>query len=461
VRALVPLTLLCTVASLPALVASAAPKPQNVLLVSIDSLRADRVGVYGNPRLTSPTLDRLANEGIRFAHASSPTSWTLPAHATLLSGRAQRSHQVITTADRLPPSVTLLPEVFARHGYETAGFYSGPFLHPAYGFGRGFERYVSCEGARTAHLDGEAAWENSHGDRTNGRIAEAFTAWLGARSARPFFAFVHMWDVHYDYIPPEPYASMFDPGYDGPLDGRDIAGRGFPLDAGPRDVRHLLALYDGEVRWTDATLARLLGALEDAGLLEHTLVVVTADHGEEFLEHGGKGHQRTLYDEVLHVPLVLWSERGLPSHLTISAPVSLTDVAPTILDLAGLPPLPDADGQSLVPMLHGDASGARPVFAALYNPRVGRLKLASVQAGRRKLIHASAGDTWQEFDLIADPGETHPLPVHDERLRAALAAYAAEARNALARRPDAGRRTTPADLPRQVREHLRALGYVE
>jgi len=429
---------------------SAAPaKARNVLLVSIDSLRADRLGCHGNPRAVSPTLDRLAAEGVRFERAMSPTSWTLPAHVTLLSGQSQRTHQVITTADRISSRTELLAEVFSRQGYETVGFYSGPFLHPAYGFDRGMGAYASCLSESTTGLQGKAAWKSSHRDRTNACVEEAFAAWVGRRSGRPFFAFVHLWDVHFDYIPPEPYASMFDPTYEGPLDGRDIAGHGFPLDAAPRDLAHLLALYDGELRYTDATIERLLAALQSKKLLGETLVVVTSDHGEEFLEHGGKTHQRTLWDEVLHVPLIFWSPGHLPEGQRVSEAVSLADVAPTIAELAGFEGPSRAEGRSLVTLIRGAGGTAAPVFAALYAAGVPRLKLVSLRAGDTKLIHDPRSGSWMEFDLARDPGEREPLEVGNDELRALLASYLAGESRALAGRdrgPPGG--ATPPGLRR-------------
>jgi arylsulfatase A-like enzyme/SAM-dependent methyltransferase len=439
-----------------------APVPRNVLLVSIDSLRADRVGAWGNPRAVSPTIDRLAAEGVRFARASSPTSWTLPAHVSLLTGLALRHHGTIQVDDRIDDAITRLPEVFADHGWETVGFYSGPLLDPAYGFARGFASYVDCESPETAAHRGILADEASHADRTNGRVAEAFEAWLGRHGTRPFFAFVHFWDVHYDYIPPEPYASMFDPGYTGRLDGRDILGAGFPLRASRRDVEHLLALYDGELRWTDDTLGRLLGMLAARGLLDDTLVVVAADHGDEFLEHGGKGHQTTLFEELVHVPLVLWAHAALPHGRRIDTPVSLVDVAPTILDVMHLPALPRTDGRSLVPLVRGEAAPPPPVVGALHNMITGALQYVSVRQGDVKLVYDAGAARWRRYDLARDPGEHAPgTPAPDEPLLAVADGELAAVNQALARRHDGGRPRNEEALPAALVERLRSLGYVQ
>ncbi len=428
----------------------------NVLLISIDSLRADRLGVYGNPRNTSPTIDRIAREGVRFSQALSPTSWTLPAHATLLTGLGQRRHRVVNVRHKLAEEVETLPEAFLAAGYETFGIFSGPFLHPVYGLGQGFERYASCMSKVEASPTSPQAWQQSHIDRTNPLVEKSFIEWLDSRSDRPFFAFVHMWDVHYDYLAPEPYYSMFDTGYAGKLDGRNIARKGFPVDATADDVDHLLSLYDAEIRYTDATLGKMLAALEAKGLLDNTVVVITADHGEEFLDHGAKGHQHTLFDELIRVPLVFWARGRLPRGVVIDEPVGLSDIAPTIAELAGIAGAPSVDGTSLVPFLRGDGPESRPVFSVLYEPLLPRIKLAAVRVGTQKLIYRESDKAWLSYDLAVDPGEQAPTEATLDALRSALTEYVAQSSAYLAEK-SAGEEA----LPRDVSERLRQLGYVE
>jgi len=431
----------------------------NILLISIDSLRADRLGVYGNTRDTSPTIDRLATEGVRFANAISPTSWTLPAHATLLSGLDQRHHQVINVGSHIAGEIDLLAEKFARAGYETIGLYSGPFLDPAYGFAQGFDEYVSCMSEATAKSEGPAAWTSSHSDQTNPKVESSFLAWLSRKGERPFFAFVHMWDVHYDYIPPPRYAAMFDVGYKGKLDGRDIVRRGFPLNATPSDVEFLLSLYDAEIRYTDDTLGHLIDALRERGLLENTAIVVTADHGEEFKDHGGKGHQHTLYEELIHVPLILWQPGRVPRGKVIEQPVSLTDVAPTILAIAGLEVPPGLDGQNLLPVLRGKVARFGTIISELYLPTLPVLTIASARAGSEKVILHPKGEKWEAYDLSADPRELHSLAA-SAPLRYELQRYVDGAKSFF---PEEGAKTpklAPEGLPDEVGERLRQLGYL-
>ncbi len=436
----------------------ASPRP-NVLLLSIDSLRADRLGVYGNERDTSPTIDRLAAQGVLFENTVSPTSWTLPAHVSLLTGLDQRSHRVVDVRDEMADELATLPEIFRRAGYETVGFYSGPFLHPHFGFAQGFDDYVSCMSESEGSPKDLETLHRAHRDETNPALRAHFGGWLERRRDRPFFAFVHMWDVHYDYIPPEPYYSMFDADYDGALDGRNIIGDGFPLDAAARDVEYLKSLYDGEIRYTDAVLRSMLDGLDARGLLDNTWIVITGDHGEEFVEHGLKGHQLTLYEEVVHVPLVIWS-RGLAAPAKrVAQPVALSDVAPTILEVVGLEVPAGLDGRSLVPLMQGRPFDRGPVFSELYIGR--KLIVAAARRGKRKLIYDAVGDRWAEYDLARDPREQSKLGVETPELKEMLAEYVNASRLALrsAKAPAAAK--ARADIPAGVAEKLRKLGYLD
>jgi arylsulfatase A-like enzyme len=456
----------CLLASLAA-ACDSAPRLQNVLLISVDSLRADRLGAYGNERPTTPTLDRLAREGVLFERAYSPTSWTLPSHATLLTGRDLLGHATMFQRDAIPAETLLLQEQFARAGFEVFGIFSGPFLHPHFGFGRGSRSYVSCQsdpGGESKEERRRAHWA-SHVDRTNPCIESTFARWVAERPQKPFFAFVHMWDVHFDYTPPEPYAEMFDTGYAGPLDGSKIVDAGFPLDAGASELRHLLALYDGEVRYTDETIGTMLEALDRAGALDRTLVVVTADHGEEFLEHGGKTHRRTVHVESVHVPLVFWAASGLARGHRVETAVSLADVAPTIDALFGIAPPAGIEGRSLVPALRGEPLPSRPVRSAHASQRPSGPRTIALRSEGRSLIH-SKPDEWVAYDLASDPAEQRPIALAAGADRAALEAFDAELQAFLEQRREARKAEVAAGKkrrgpPSDVKQRLRELGYVE
>lgn len=433
---------------------------RNVLLISIDSLRADHLGCYGSTRDTSPRLDALAAGGTRFAHVYAPSSWTLPSHATLLTGVSQRRHGAVTPRRRIAADLPTLATRFAAAGFRTRGVHSGPFLGSVYGFDRGFERYESCQshGEET----GLVANLRSHSDQTNPCLRKTFARWATeAKAGERHFWFVHMWDPHYDYIPPPRYVRRFDPDYRGRLDGRRIWREGFPDTASQRDVAHLLACYDGEIRYTDDTIAAMLEDLGRAGLLGHTLVVVTADHGDEFREHGGKGHLKTVFTEVLAVPLIL-AGPGVPRGRVVEAPVGLADVAPTMLALAGVPGA-DMDGESLVARMRGDAEPPRPVVSVLYDPgsrskTVPVTKAMSIRFPDVILVRPGFGAPWVAFDPIRDPLEQVPFPVRDP----ALLRRAEDALASVALPKDQGT-SALEDVPlsEHLEKQLRELGYVE
>jgi arylsulfatase A-like enzyme len=394
----------------------------NVLLISLDSTRRDLVSAYGavEPHApgipTSPNLDRLAAEGVLMRDAYATTSWTLPSHMTLLTGQPELVHAVEIDYLRPDPNRHTLPSVLAARGYATAGFYTGPYLDPRFGFAHGFERYEACFGpaltaatarmkdaearraAAEARRDAEAArgaYEEalaaereiddlSHRDVSSDMVVDrALDALERAHaSGRPFFVFAHFFDPHYDYIAPAEH-DRFDPGYDGPITGADFwidpaiatfaataSGRARVVD--DRGLEHVRALYAGEMHWTDAQVGRLLAKLDELGQAERTLVLVTSDHGDEFFEHDGLGHRRTLFEEVVRVPMILRMPGVLPAGAQVDGLVSNVDVFGTVLDLLGLPGVPGLRSSSMGPLIRGADDGARrAVFARLVANREG------------------------------------------------------------------------------------------
>jgi arylsulfatase A-like enzyme len=442
--------------------AAAAGHP-NILLVSIDSLRADHVHAYGYRRETTPALDALAAEGARFATAVAPTSWTLPSHLTLLTGLPPERHGVVADGQRLTARALFVSEVLWAAGYTTAGFVSAPYLDAAYGFAQGFDHYDDYTLAKRSFTD-------SHHGETGPVIAGLFAEWLAGWEAgggqRPFFAFLHLWDAHYDYTPPPPYDRLFDPDYTGDATADDFE-RNPRLHAGmdARDLAHVVALYDGEIRFVDATLARILDQLRGRGILDRTVVVVTADHGEEFFEHGRKGHKQALYDESILVPLVVRYPPRVPAATVVGEQVRLMDVPATILALAevaapatfaGRADGPTAAARDLTPWMTA-APGARPPALAAFADLVGDapVPLAAVRTAERKLIRERrAGGRDALYDLTTDAGEQSPLRAAPDS--AALGAELSEWRQAWS----SDRLATALALSDAQRERLRALGYL-
>ncbi|NOT31095.1 MAG: sulfatase, partial [Planctomycetes bacterium] len=470
-----------------------ADRRPNVLLISLDSVRRDMLGCYGakfGERSPSPNLDRLASEGVRIEDALSSTSWTLPAHATLFTGQPELVHGVEQDGQRLGDSFPTLAERLRAHGYRTAGVYSGPYLDPRFGLGRGFERYragygpelaAAAETARatlarvhaldgsTSRAHGHAAIEDnaraeralevaSHRDSSSRTVTELVLAELAADDGRPFFLFAHYFDAHFDYVPPPPFDRELDPGYAGSADGRDFVRRLAAPEASKGDTEHLRALHAGELAWIDSEIGRVLDELERRGLAENTLVVVVSDHGDEFLEHGGLGHRRTLYEEVVRVPVLLRWPTGLPAGETRSEPVGLSAVAPSVLALvAGKPEhaalLAPAAGEPVLARLVLSPTGERMKVRVLESFRRGDLKLL-----RERSLDPSRTETLRWIDLALHPDEPAQgwsTDFTDARAREALQSFRAEHAR-LARE----RREPPlAEKAEDLLAAFRGLGY--
>ena len=370
----------------------------------------------------------------------------------------------------LAPEFETLAERFAASGYRTAGFYAGPYLHEVFGLGQGFEVYRYCvedEGGLDPERRDE--WANdpdfhhaSHGGVTNDRVWDAASAWLEEHQREPFFLFLHFWDVHYDFTPPGEWATRFDPDYQGSVDGRDFAfDERIAPDMPARDLAHLVALYDGEIGWTDTFIGRLREALSQWQLADRTVIAITSDHGTEFFEHGWKGHRRTLYDEVLHVPFVLWYPSGLPAGSVVRDQTRSIDVAPTLCELAGIPAPAASLGASLV----GLARGGTIDFdnTAVSELATVGLELRSVRTERDKLVHdaRAGGDPARWFDLERDPRERRPLALDAGRgpeVQARFLRMIGVLEQAIATRPGGPVRL---ELPEDIREDLRGLGYLD
>ena len=418
-------------------------RSKGIVLISIDTLRRDHVGAYGYAPPTTPRLDGLARAGIVAEDAVSVSSWTLPSHLSMLSSVDPAVHGGTDMRHGDNGRTPLLPALLRDAGYATQAVTSHLYVSGVYGLDRGFDR-----------LD-------FHQDRRANDVASRAIDLVDRFGDRPFFLFLHFYDPHWHYDPPEGTRALFAKPYAGAITGRwgDFSTR--PASAvTPADLEHLLALYDGEIRFVDDEVGRVLDHLSARGALANTLVVVTSDHGEEFLEHGSWEHQKTLYEEVIRVPLVV-NGPGVTARRE-AAPVSLLDVAPTILAWAGVAAPASFQGRSL---LGGSPSlGERESYGETDHTTDGTHKLF-LRAGARRWkailsLDASGtavrGEEW--FDLAGDPSEkTSARP-------AAAAADAIRAR-AVARwkagRAAASSASRPVCLSDEQKERLRALGYVD
>jgi arylsulfatase len=428
-----------------------APRPPDLVLISIDSLRPDHLGSYGYAKPTSPRLDAFASESIRFTQAVSTTSWTLPAHAALFTGLYDAAHGVVARDLALSEAHATLAEELRGAGYRTLGAYSGPLLHPRFGLAQGFERWEACMDAVRA----EGAPEGT--EQTSPCLVARAREWLAEADPRPLFLFLHFFDVHYDYAPPHEYTALFDPDYQGTTDfSRTMGNDALGPKLSPRDLQHWIARYDGEIRYTDEHVGRVFDALAEAGRYAGAAIAVISDHGDEFFEHGAKGHRQTLFEEVLRIPFLLRLPGGAAAGRVVKEQVRLIDLFPTFATLAGLP-APRAQGRDLFPLLSGAPWTPSAALAELYH-REGRW-LALRFPDKKLLVHERGGA--RMHDLVADPGESMPLENgrHERAMRERLdRAVRGSERLRRERGLDAVRL---GELAPELEARLEALGYLD
>jgi len=414
--------------------------PVNVLIIAIDTLRWDHVGCYGAQRETTPAIDRLAAEGFRFDRAFSSAPWTMPSVATLLTGQYPSRHTANSFDRSLPVGVDTLAEILKANGYATAGVISHTAINSKHNFQQGFDVWSESEarGHDYVSTEGVTRLAIEQLDRFSGRPA-------------PFFLFVHYFDPHYNYKrhPEIGFASTSA----GRLDGTELmrAIRDIEKELTPEELDFVRALYDEEIRHTDDGIGRLLDHLDSLDPAENTLVVLTADHGEEFMGHGRLGHTRTLYDELVRVPLI-FRLPGEGGGTVVETPVSLVSVTPSILDYAGIATagLP-FQAASLRPYMTGTLpEDAPPVFI--------EVDFVPVRSSRTLgPVHKKAVAELELYDLLADPEELHDLVGEQPELAAELletleASIAFAATGAVS--PE-----IVTHSPEQI-EELRNLGYV-
>jgi arylsulfatase A-like enzyme len=416
----------------------------NLLLVTVDTLRADHCSAYGYPQPTTANLDRVAAAGVRVDPVYAPMSITGPSHSTIFTGAYPLTHGVVANGSVLGGEATTLAEILATRGYHTAAVVSAFPLNARFGFAQGFAAYddeFRAPGTVKAEV-----WNGEKVGRAFDRRADETTQrairWLEqhAREPRPFFLWVHYFDPHLPYDPPEPFRSRFAPPGPSP--------RGMPVGT-----------YDGEISFADHEMGKLLDFLDGSGLAPKTLLVVTADHGEGLKEHGRMEHGYWIYEEEVRVPLVFRWPGQLPASKIVAGPAGLVDAAPTILELLRVPaPIGAFEGRSLVPALLGEASAepGRRIYLQRQSIEIRGVRVAQfgLRAGQFKYIESTPEAERELYDLVADPDETRNLcaeraPTCDD-LRAELARWRA------------GRDHPPEQaLAAEDRAALQALGYVQ
>jgi arylsulfatase A-like enzyme len=414
----------------------------DVLLIVLDTVRADHLSVYGYERRTSPALEALARDGVLYRRAIAPGTWSVPSHASLFTGVLPSVHGANRAGDKMSSPIYALsrqaPTLTQRMreaNYRTRAFVGNHgYLDPVFGFARDFDRYDR------EHM------------RPAGRLAERTIDWLRRRRGRSVYLFINIMDAHAPYEPQPPYDRMFPGRLDRPVERNPwraaLLSKHLPS---PEEMEHYRSQYDGEIRYIDDRLAEIFAALKELGRYDNALIVVTADHGESFGEHGTLGHGGFPYDDQVHVPLIVKypgnSRRGV-----VDEPVSLIDVAPTILAQLGLPPL----GPGQTPLWeHRDLV----VSEQIAGDSVERAAYDASGHVLTETVGPNGARDLRLYDLRTDPGEEHPLDPQADPA---------------GRRLDAGLRALLAGLPhlprgelvhpesdRKLQRRLRALGYVE
>jgi len=383
----------------------------NILLISLDTLRRDHLHCYGYDRPTSPCVDKLASEGIVFEWCYCQAPSTLPSHRSLMTSLYPNSHKVNLPSAKLAPEKTTVAETLSENGYYTVGIFSNPFLQASFGFDQGFDVY------RRAALKFE-----EHGYEAT----QALQKWAEEyEREKPLFLFLHYNDPHAPYAPPEGHAKRFDPDYEGDADGAiKTLERYAKEEVHPRDLAHVESLYDDEIRYANEQLSQAMECLEKKGLLDNTIVVFTSDHGEEFKDHGGTKHPNHLYNELIHVPLIM----KFPKHMNIPPRrfhglVKSVDIVPTLLDAVGIAvPQGLHQGRSLMSAIRNPREERRTnewVFSEAVNTE----RVAMISKDLKYIYEPSTGKE-ELYDLAKDPKEKIDLAEEEtetcQKLRAVL-----------------------------------------
>lgn len=423
----------------------------NIVLISIDTLRADHLSAYGYGRPTSPALDALAAQGVRFEHAVAQASWTLPSMASVLTGLYPSEHGLIRADSKLSPQVETLAETLAECGYHSKGIVSHFFVDRKHGLAQGFDHWDE-----SLIIGEDAVTSERLTKRAIGAIDQG-------EERQPFFLWVHYFDPHFSYV-----------GHDGEIDQSDGdprrefvsarsllaalakwqgTGEAFPAQV----LAHVETLYDGEIEYTDRWIGRLLDRIRESRLKDSTVVIVVGDHGEYFLEKGRFFHGRDVYEPLVHVPLIMGG--ALPDSArgrTVGQAVETASIPRTIMGLLGVED-PPYQGEDLLQVAEAGA-GSRAVFTEgsyAWDPK-GRTR--AVVQGDWKLIHNLDDDSFELYNLVADPEERDDLSdAHEESVRAVRRRLETALRSFRLRTVS---RPERIELDDATVEQLEALGYL-
>ena len=437
------------------IMAAQANEPHGIILISLDTLRADHLGCYGYHRNTSPFIDTFSKESVVFENTAVQSPWTLPSHMSIMTSLYPSFHGVVKKSSRLPESRVTLAQLLRKGGYQTAAFTDGGNVGSVFGFNRGFDLY-------------EDEWIGI------AKTVPKVKQWLNENGSKPFFLFIHCYDIHSPYNPPPPYNALF----------HDFIYRGNLVPSTPtllsttnkkknelnitdQDIRHFIALYDGGIRYTDQWIGNLLSYLRSSGLYENSLIIITSDHGEEFMEHGAFSHWQLYYRPNLHVPLIMRIPGYPKEEIRINQLVQSIDLLPTILDIAELPAYNEAQGVSLLPLASQQKNFFTTLLGKVLNRQVktetvsfaenhSRTPDWSVMSDGYQMISINKFFEVQLFNLTTDPLAQNDIATGNGTLIEKLLLLYSELYST--KPPD----TSPVlELDERSRRQLEALGYLD
>ena len=436
-----------------------------VVLISVDTLRADHLGCYGYARETTPAIDSLAGDSAVFLNTYASSPWTLPSHVSLLTSLHGVHHQVYTEDEKMAPDLVTLADVMRSEGFMTSAITDGGFVSALYGFSKGFDSYLERGG-------GVFSQDSA------GQISRLATQWLDGNKEKDFFLFIHTYQPHDPHACPPPYRTMF--LEENPLWlSLNLMGNlggyaGIYRELTERERQNIIGLYDGEIRYTDEALVRpLIEKLKEMDLYDSALIIFTSDHGEEFFDHHSWAHGHQLYDEALKVPLIIKFPESRFKGQRFGSHVRLVDIMPTILEEFDAPSADlTTDGKSLFPVLRGKEGGDRAFLADIgdniLNSHVGR-KIA-LSSGKNKMILNKAFSPEDLRFFTSPPRLVPPIELYDvaedpqekQNLAEGKPTVARELNNRIVEiyKQASRRKSVKAHVDENLKEQLRALGYI-
>jgi len=417
----------------------------NVVLITIDTLRADRLGCYGYGKNTSPEIDKFAENAIRFENSIVQSPYTGPSHSSILTGKYVAGHGVLSNGYKLPLENNTIAEVLKEYGYTTAASIGAWVLDKRFNYGQGFDAYMQTNKEQRIAAD----------------VNRDLFKWLENNKDKKFFAWAHYYDVHCPYYAPELFRNKFSNGYKGILNTDGKCGLTYynSVKLGPDDIEYVKAMYDAEIAYTDSNVGELLNNLKKWGVYDNTLIIITSDHGESLYERGKIGHNLSLYDCEIKAPLLI-RYPGMKSYGTsIKTQVESISIMPTILDILGINVPLDINGKSFLNLLEGNREDESPAYVRLGVEKGLDLQYAIRTAATKLIFHESG--TKELYDLKADSEEKNNI-INDVSRGSMISELSPKLDKFMVLEKKAN--TTKGEgqqLKKESLEKLRALGYVQ